>query len=279
MLIALPGAAGPRRRHADAARHDDHDPRRRPRPGRPGDGRARRPDAARPDRRPDPRRLADRRRELALDLPDQPADRHRRVHLRVRRAAEGRRRSPSESFDFVGMLLLSPGLALFLYGVSSIPEAGTVTSTPRCSTWPRVGLVLIVGVRALRAAPPQHPPADRPAAVQEPEHDHRGDHDDRCSRSRSSAPRLLFPLYFLQVRGETTLDAGLLLAPQGLGAMLTMPIAGVLADKIGPGKIVLTGIVGDHRRHGDVHPDRRRHVVRLPARRAVRHGHGHGRAR
>src|SRR4029079_16492265 len=31
---------------------------------------------------------------------------------------------PSESFDFVGMLLLSPGLALFLYGVSSIPEAG-----------------------------------------------------------------------------------------------------------------------------------------------------------
>ena len=30
---------------------------------------------------------------------------------------------PSESFDFVGMLLLSPGLALFLYGVSSIPAA------------------------------------------------------------------------------------------------------------------------------------------------------------
>ncbi|MBM4495605.1 MFS transporter [Rhodococcus hoagii] len=32
--------------------------------------------------------------------------------------------SPSQSFDFVGMLLLSPGLALFLYGVSSIPEHG-----------------------------------------------------------------------------------------------------------------------------------------------------------
>ena len=35
---------------------------------------------------------------------------------------------------------------------------------------------------------------------------------------------LLFPQYFLQVRGETTLHAGLLLAPQGIGAMLTMPI-------------------------------------------------------
>jgi MFS family permease len=53
---------------------------------------------------------------------------------------------------------------------------------------------------------------------------------------------LLFPSYFLQVRGETTLHAGLLLAPQGIGAMLTMPVAGVLTDKIGPGKIVLAGI-------------------------------------
>ena len=44
--------------------------------------------------------------------------------------------------------------------------------------------------------------------------------------------RLLFPSYFLQVRGETTLHAGLLMAPQGIGAMLTMPIAGTLTDKI-----------------------------------------------
>ena len=36
----LPGAPGPRRRHADAARHDDPDPRRRPRAARPGDGRS-----------------------------------------------------------------------------------------------------------------------------------------------------------------------------------------------------------------------------------------------
>ena len=53
---------------------------------------------------------------------------------------------------------------------------------------------------------------------------------------------LLFPLYFQQVRGESALDSGLLLAPQGIGAMITMPIAGVLADRIGPGKIVMTGI-------------------------------------
>ena len=33
---------------------------------------------------------------------------------------------PSESFDILGFVLLSPGLAIFLFGVSSIPAAGTV---------------------------------------------------------------------------------------------------------------------------------------------------------
>jgi EmrB/QacA subfamily drug resistance transporter len=54
---------------------------------------------------------------------------------------------------------------------------------------------------------------------------------------------LLLPSYFLQVRGQSTLDAGLLIAPQGLGAMVTMPLAGRLTDKIGPGKLVLPGLL------------------------------------
>jgi predicted MFS family arabinose efflux permease len=49
---------------------------------------------------------------------------------------------------------------------------------------------------------------------------------------------LLFPSYFLQVRGESTLAAGLLIAPQGIGAMITMPIAGTLADRVPVGRTV-----------------------------------------
>ena len=54
---------------------------------------------------------------------------------------------------------------------------------------------------------------------------------------------LLVPTYFQQVRGESTLDAGLLMAPQGIGAMITMPIAGALVDKIpvGPDRAVRAG--------------------------------------
>jgi MFS family permease len=54
---------------------------------------------------------------------------------------------------------------------------------------------------------------------------------------------LLVPTYFQSVRGESTLHAGLLVAPQGLGAMLTMPIAGALVDKIPVGRIVPFGLV------------------------------------
>lgn len=54
---------------------------------------------------------------------------------------------------------------------------------------------------------------------------------------------LLLPLYYQQIRGGSALDAGLLLAPQGLGVLLTRSQAGKLTDKIGGRPIVLVGVV------------------------------------
>jgi EmrB/QacA subfamily drug resistance transporter len=148
--------------------------------------------------------------------------------------------TPSETFDFVGMLLLSPGLALFLYGVSTIPETGTVMDAEVLV--PAVVGLALVGLFVARSLAGR---ADHPLV------------DLYLFRNRTLTiaviamslfaiaffgASLLFPSYFLQVRGEETLTTGWLLAPQGLGAMLTMPVAGVLADRIGPGKIVMTGI-------------------------------------
>jgi EmrB/QacA subfamily drug resistance transporter len=54
---------------------------------------------------------------------------------------------------------------------------------------------------------------------------------------------LLMPVYLSSVRFESAMDIGLLLAPQGLGAMLGMPIAGRLTDKTGVGRIVPFGLL------------------------------------
>ncbi|MFD3507802.1 DHA2 family efflux MFS transporter permease subunit [Nocardia sp. NPDC058666] len=145
---------------------------------------------------------------------------------------------PSESFDFVGMLLASPGLALFLFGVSSIPEKGTVLAA-RVLIPAIIGAVLLV-LFVFHALRTEHPLIDIRLFAN--------------SSLRSAVLTMslfaiaffgagfLLPNYLQQVRGETAFDTGLLLAPQGIGAMLTMPVAGFLVDKIGPGKIVMFGV-------------------------------------
>jgi len=146
---------------------------------------------------------------------------------------------PSESFDFLGMALMSPGLALFLFGVSSIPTEGSASS-------PRVWIPMLVGAALMVAFVfhsfrPEHPLLDL-----------------RLFKNRNLTVTiitmflfaaaffgglLLVPTYFQEVRGESTLHAGLLVAPQGIGAMLTMPLAGSQVDKRPIGRIVPFGLV------------------------------------
>ena len=51
----------------------------------------------------------------------------------------------------------------------------------------------------------------------------------------------MLPLYYQVDRGESALDAGLLLAPQGIGAALMLPISGRLTDRFGGGPVVVAG--------------------------------------
>ena len=69
---------------------------------------------------------------------------------------------------------------------------------------------------------------------------------------------ILVPLYYQEVRGLSVIDTGLLTGPQGIGALLAMPVAGRLADRFGGGPVALAGVcvlavstiplafVGDH---------------------------------
>jgi EmrB/QacA subfamily drug resistance transporter len=52
---------------------------------------------------------------------------------------------------------------------------------------------------------------------------------------------ILLPLYYQLDRGESALTAGLMMAPQGLGAAAALAISGRLTDAIGGGRVVLVG--------------------------------------
>ncbi|WP_231986241.1 DHA2 family efflux MFS transporter permease subunit [Mycobacterium sp. E2479] len=145
----------------------------------------------------------------------------------------------SETFDAVGVLLLSPGLATFLFAVSSIPGRGTVAD--RHVVIPAmIGLALIAGfvTHAWRYA--DHPLIDL-RLFRNPVLTH-ANVTMLVFAGAFFGAGLLLPSYFQQVAHQTPMQAGVHMIPQGLGAMLTMRLTGPLVDRQGPGKIVLVGI-------------------------------------
>jgi EmrB/QacA subfamily drug resistance transporter len=145
--------------------------------------------------------------------------------------------SPTHRLDWLGMVLLSPGLALLIYGLAESASHGFGSGR----AWGPVaaGALLIAGFFA-HSWRTSAPLIDIRTFTQ--------------TRAGAAAgvfllfgiaffgTMLLVPLYYQAVRGATALDAGLLLVPQGLGAMVTMPVSGRLTDRYGPWWLPATGI-------------------------------------
>jgi EmrB/QacA subfamily drug resistance transporter len=145
----------------------------------------------------------------------------------------------SHKLDWLGLGLLSPGLALTIYGLAETGAAGGFGDA-------KVLVPIAIGLTMLALFVRHALRAEAPLI------------DLRLFKNRTFAVSsgvlmlviisvfggmLLLPLYLQVVRGESAMDTGLLLAPQGLGAMLAMPIAGRLTDKTGVGRIVPVGLV------------------------------------
>lgn len=146
---------------------------------------------------------------------------------------------PSQRLDWRGLLLLSPGLSLLVYGLSEIASHGSIGAV---QAWAPAlaGLLLLAAFwrHALRASQPLI--------------------DLRLFRDRTvGAPAiamllfacaffgtmLIVPLYYQVVHGLTALQAGLMIVPQGVGAAITMVIGGRAVDRTGAKRVVLPGLV------------------------------------
>jgi EmrB/QacA subfamily drug resistance transporter len=142
--------------------------------------------------------------------------------------------------DLPGLLLIAPGLAGILFGLSNVGKSGGLgrvdVQVPLVA-----GLVLLIAFVAwtLRRA--------GSALI-----------DVRLLRIRSVgassavlflagactyAAMFLLPLYWQELRGFSVLEAALLLIPQGVGSLLTRTMAGRLTDRIGGRAVAVAGFV------------------------------------
>ncbi|ONH26977.1 hypothetical protein BL253_23290 [Pseudofrankia asymbiotica] len=153
-------------------------------------------------------------------------------HLRAAERRDGAR------LDLPGALLLVPAVVAILAGLSATSGWGTAPARPIVLL--TGGAVLLAGfaLHALRAG-------DR-ALI-----------DLRLLRHRSFSaatalmflsgaclygPMLLLPLFYQQARGLTATEAGLLLAPQGLGMMASLWASGRSVDQAGPRVVAVAGV-------------------------------------
>ncbi|SOX56135.1 MFS transporter [Mycobacterium ahvazicum] len=148
------------------------------------------------------------------------------------------RPAPAERLDIVSVLLLPPGVTLFLAGVSSIPAQGTVGS-PTVLV-PTIMGFLLVAAFVLHSFRTDHPLIDLRLFK------NRVVTQANLALLVFGAPfvglGLLVPSYFQVVMHQTPMQSGMYVAPVGLGAVLTMPLAGAFMDKRGPGLMVLIGL-------------------------------------
>jgi EmrB/QacA subfamily drug resistance transporter len=140
--------------------------------------------------------------------------------------------------DILGLALLPTGFAAMIYGVSELGSGAALGSGDVIlPTLAGIVLIVLFCLHALRV--------ERPLL------------DIRMYANRVFAgaafvnfglgaalfgAMILVPLYYQEVRGQSVINTGLLTGPQGIGALIAMPLASRLTTRFGGGRIALGGI-------------------------------------
>ena len=148
-------------------------------------------------------------------------------------------RADAGKLDWLGLLLLSPGLAGVVFGLSETETHGGMGDP---IAWgPIVAGLILIAAFVMHAARAPRPLIDV-RLFKVPAFGSAAATTFLLAGSLFGA-MLILPLYYQVDRGESALAAGLLMAPQGLGAAAVMPIAGKLADKVGGGRVAVVGLI------------------------------------
>ena len=142
------------------------------------------------------------------------------------------------NLDILGLALLPAGFASFIYGISEL-GSGSALGSGKVIVPCVLGAVLVVVFcfHALRV--------ERPLL------------DIRMYANKVFAgaaftnfglgaalfgAMILVPLYYQEVRGQSVINTGLLTGPQGIGALIAMPLASRLTQRFSGGRVAMCGV-------------------------------------
>jgi EmrB/QacA subfamily drug resistance transporter len=143
---------------------------------------------------------------------------------------------PRKRFDGVGFLLISPGVAALIYGLTQSAQGGGFTALAFLPILAGITLVAAFVVHARRSKTLIDVDLFRGRAFTA------GVGTTFFLGMGLFGALFLLPLYYQGAHGASPLEAGLLMIPQGIGAAIMMPFAGRATDHAGSGAVVLGGL-------------------------------------
>jgi EmrB/QacA subfamily drug resistance transporter len=154
------------------------------------------------------------------------------IALAIRFLPDDRADARKQDLDFAGFCLLSPGLVLFLYGVDHISERLGVTAL--------IGALVLItffvkvatakGNRALIHLRLFRSRIFSASVVAQ-----------FLSNGISFAGQMMIPIYLIRVCGRSPSATGWLMAPLGLGMMVSYPMIGAMTERFGIRRVGASG--------------------------------------
>jgi len=141
--------------------------------------------------------------------------------------------------DLVGLALMVLGIPALVFGISEVGTTGSVTSPE--VIWPVIAGLALIAAFVWHALRTERPLLDVRLYA------------NRIFGAASMTTfalgaalfgaMILMPLYYQQVRDESVITTGFLLAPQGLGMLMVAPFAPRLTERFGGGKVATFGVL------------------------------------
>jgi EmrB/QacA subfamily drug resistance transporter len=143
------------------------------------------------------------------------------------------------SLDLLGLVLMAVGVPLLTYGLAEIGETGGFSGSRVVA--PLLAGIVLISLFVRHALRTSRPLLDLRLY-------RRGTFASAsvamfCLGAALFGGMILMPLYWQQIRHESVVHTGLLIAPMGIGMAVVMPLAGRFTDRYGGGPLALLGVL------------------------------------